>query len=234
MQTLTVNGRYQNIQPVCAFLMEAGATAGLDETAVSQLELACDEACTNIIEHAYGGEDVGDISASWSVDGDFFTVVLHDNGSSFDPHAVAPPTTLTEQRLENLKIGGLGIHFMHKLMDDISYTFDDEGNNLTMRKRITPALASKWMVLAVNGRFDHQQTPQIEAKLNDLLQTAPPWILVDLSQTSYINSGGLRCLVTAWRTANKRGGDVQLRGLNGRLQEIFEMVGFDNVFTITQ
>ncbi len=233
MQTLTVNGRYENIQPLNAFLMKGAETAGLEMTAVFQIELACDEACTNIIEHAYGGEDKGDITARWFVDGDFFTIVLHDNGRSFDPSTIPPPTTLTEPTIENFKIGGLGIHFMQELMDEISYDFDDDGNELTMRKRITsPVLGSKWVELAVNGRFDHNQTPQIEAQLTEMLQTIPPWILVDLSQTSYINSGGLRCLVTAWRKARKQGGDVQLKGLNGRLQEIFEMVGFDNVFTI--
>ena len=233
MQTLTVNGRYQNIQPICVFLMKGAESAGLESTAVFQIELACDEACTNIIEHAYSGEGNGDITARWFVDGDFFTIVLHDNGRSFDPTTVATPTTLVESNVENLQIGGLGIHFMQKLMDEISYDFDDDGNDLTMRKRITPlVLDSKWVVLAVNGRFEQEQTPTIEAQLNDLLQTIPPWILVDLSDTSYINSGGLRCLVTAWRKARKQGGDVQLKGLNGRLQEIFEMVGFDNVFTI--
>jgi len=213
--------------------MEGAETAGLEMAAVLQIELACDEACTNIIEHAYDGEDIGDITARWFVDGDFFTIVLQDNGRSFDPNIVPPPTTLVEPNVENLKIGGLGIHFMQKLMDEISYDFDDDGNDLTMRKRIIPlALDSKWAVLTVNGRFDQEQTPDIEAQLNELLQTIPSWILVDLSKTSYINSGGLRCLVTAWRKARKQGGDVQLKGLNGRLQEIFEMVGFDNVFTI--
>jgi len=233
MQTCTVNGRYEHIQSVCAFLMEGAETVGLEMAAIFQIELACDEACTNIIEHAYGGEDKGDITARWFVDGDFFTIVLHDNGSSFDPAAVATPTTLAEPNIENLKIGGLGIHFMEKLMDEVSYNFDDDSNQLTMRKRIKPPVQdSKWVVLAVNGRFDQGQTPDIEDQLNKLLQTTPPWILVDLSETDYINSGGLRCLVTAWRKAHKQGGDVQLKGLNGRLQHIFEVVGFDNVFTI--
>lgn len=238
MQTLTVNGRYQNIKPICAFLMEGAEMAGLETAALFQIELACDEACTNIIEHAYGGEGEGDITASWAVDGDFFTIVLHDNGRSFDPSTVPAPITPAEQNLENLKIGGLGIHFMQKLMDEVSYDFGDDGNKLTMRKRIkTPASGTsvpdvEWTVLTVNGRFDQEQTPLIENRFNALLQTTPPWILVDLSNTSYINSGGLRCLVTAWRKARQQGGDVQLKGLNGRLQEIFEMVGFDNVFTI--
>lgn len=236
--TLIVNGRYQNIQSICAFLMAGAKTAGLKEAAVFQVELACDEACSNIIEHAYGGEDMGDITASWAVDGDFFTIILHDKGRSFDPSTVSTPVTPAEQNLENLKIGGLGIHFMQKLMDEVRYDFGDDGNKLTMKKRIPTSVSGtsvpdvKWVVLTVNGRFDQDQTPHIENQFNTLLQKPPSWILVDLSNTSYINSGGLRCLVTAWRKARQQGGDVQLKGLNGRLQEIFETVGFDNVFTI--
>lgn len=237
MQTFTVNGRYENIQSVCTFLMEGAETAGLGMAAVFQIELACDEACTNIIEHAYGGEDKGDITASWVVDDGFFTIVLHDNGRSFDPTTVATPTTLVDSTVENLKIGGLGIHFMQKLMDEVSYDFDDDGNQLTLRKRITvpasgtPVPDEKWEVLVVNGRFDQEQTADIEDRLNTLLETSS-WIVVDFSDCTYINSGGLRCLVTIWRKAREQGGDLQLRGLNGRLQQIFEMIGFDNVFTI--
>jgi anti-anti-sigma factor len=49
---------------------------------------------------------------------------------------------------------------------------------------------------------------------------------------AYINSGGLRCLVTAWRRARQAQGDLLLCGLNQRLNEVFTMVGFDKVFGI--
>ena len=57
-------------------------------------------------------------------------------------------------------------------------------------------------------------------------------LIVDLTHTTYINSGGLRCLVSAWRRAKAAQGSLSLCGLNERLQEIFTMVGFDKVFTI--
>ncbi|MBX3058426.1 MAG: STAS domain-containing protein [Anaerolineae bacterium] len=88
-----------------------------------------------------------------------------------------------------------------------------------------------WLVRA-DGRLDQSQTPLLEAALNQLLDDGRTILIVDLSQASYINSGGLRCLVSAWRRAKQQDGDVLLCGLNDRLQEVFTMVGFDKVFQI--
>lgn len=88
-----------------------------------------------------------------------------------------------------------------------------------------------WLV-RVTGRLDQSLNPQLDHTLSGLLQTEYHNIIVDLSQTNYINSGGLRCLVSAWRKARQHEGNIWLCGLNGRLQEIFSMVGFDKVFQI--
>jgi anti-anti-sigma factor len=88
-----------------------------------------------------------------------------------------------------------------------------------------------WLVGA-KGRLDQALTPDLEKTLNALLDAAHHRIIVDLSQTIYINSAGLRCLVSAWRRARQQQGDVILFALTPRLYEIFAMVGFDQVFTI--
>lgn len=88
-----------------------------------------------------------------------------------------------------------------------------------------------WLV-QVNGRIDQTLTPQIEQNLVDLLAQGHHRFIVDLSDATYINSGGLRALVSAWRQARQHNGDIFLCGLNKRLSEIFSMVGFDKVFHI--
>jgi anti-sigma B factor antagonist len=90
---------------------------------------------------------------------------------------------------------------------------------------------SIWLV-TVNGRLDQNLNPQLDQTLTSLIETNHNDIIVDLSQTDYINSGGLRCLVSAWRKARQNEGNVWLCGLNDRLQEVFSMVGFDKVFQI--
>lgn len=118
-------------------MADGAAQSGLDQTAVFHIELACDEACTNVIEHAYGGEDKGEIAVSWQMQDSSFIINIHDNGRSFNPDAVPVPTLPPDASdPENVKVGGLGIHFMRQLMDEVRFSFDAKaGNTLTLIKK---------------------------------------------------------------------------------------------------
>jgi len=132
---LTVPGLYDEIKTICQFVMQGAEAAGMDETALFHIELACDEACTNVIEHAYGGEGGGDVKVSWQVKGNVFIITVMDNGRRFEPDQIpAPPPA---DNVDKIKIGGLGIHFMRKLMDEVSFSFNPQtGNELIMKKKI--------------------------------------------------------------------------------------------------
>ncbi len=133
--TLTFPGRYAEIEKMCTFVVAGAKEAGFDDAAVFHIELACDEACTNIIEHAYGGENRGDIVVSWQIDVAYFLIILQDNGRNFNPENIpTPPTEQTNE--EELQVGGLGIHFMHTLMDDVTFTFNPaSGNSVHLSKK---------------------------------------------------------------------------------------------------
>lgn len=88
-----------------------------------------------------------------------------------------------------------------------------------------------WLVEA-QGRFDRSQTPQFEKILRHLLDNRHYNIIVDFDQATYINSGGLRCLLTCCRLSRNQGGDIVLCGLETRVAEIFNMVGLDQIFVI--
>ena len=88
-----------------------------------------------------------------------------------------------------------------------------------------------WLVGA-RGRLDHGLVPQLEATMNQLLAEGRTRLVVDLSQANYVNSGGLRVLIATWRTVRKQGGDLLLCGLNQRVQEIFDTMGFEKIFRI--
>lgn len=144
---LTVSGRYDQIKSVCDFVSAGAKQSGLNESAIFHIELACDEACTNIIEHAYDGEGQGNIWVHWEKTNDQFVITIRDNGRPFDPQKVPEPTTpptldnpnfSEEDVLKSLKVGGLGIHFMRKLMDNVQFSFDKKtGNTLIMIKKIS-------------------------------------------------------------------------------------------------
>ena len=87
-------------------------------------------------------------------------------------------------------------------------------------------------LLRINGRLDHNSVPELEVALRRLVDMGNYRLVVDLQGTTYINSGGLRVLITIWRTVRRLGGDMYLCGLNRRLSDIFEMAGFDQVFSI--
>lgn len=87
-------------------------------------------------------------------------------------------------------------------------------------------------LIGFQGRLDHLSVADLESALQQVLAAGDYRIVVDLSQTPYINSGGLRVLVTAWRTARRHGGDLFICCLTERLREIFEMAGFERVFSI--
>jgi serine/threonine-protein kinase RsbW len=130
---MTVPGRYDCVAEVCEKCAEVAREAGLDEDAVFHVEMAVDEACTNIIKHAYGGEDKGTIEMSCCVDDEKLIVTLHDHGQEFDPSAVPPPKVGGD--VEEVAVGGLGLYFMRKLMDEVHFEFDPRtGNTLTMVK----------------------------------------------------------------------------------------------------
>lgn len=146
-KTLTVPGRYDQIQTICEFVYSGARSAGLDDDTVFHLELCCDEASTNIIEHAYGAENIGHITASYEIRDDEFRIMLHDDGQPFDPDTVPEPKLPAEKEnsndaalgniMDSLQVGGLGIHFIRKLMDEVHYSFNGKhGNTLILVKKI--------------------------------------------------------------------------------------------------
>lgn len=87
-------------------------------------------------------------------------------------------------------------------------------------------------VVRIAGRLDQSLNAELETVLDELIGTETVNVIIDLTATNYINSGGLRTLVSAWRRARKHDGTVKICGLSERLYEIFTMVGFDKVFDV--
>lgn len=82
------------------------------------------------------------------------------------------------------------------------------------------------------GRLDALTVPKFEELLQEHLSQGTTNLVVDFGDVTYISSSGLRALLTARRLARNQGGDVKLCRLSPRVHEIFEMVGFTQVFGI--
>ena len=126
--------QFESLSAIDRFVADAAGRAGFDRCTVYQIQLAVDEACSNIIEHAYGGESGEVIECSVIVATSAMTIALRDYGDPFDPRSVPEPNV--EASLENRTSGGLGLYFMRHIMDDVHFEFDPKaGNLLTMVKR---------------------------------------------------------------------------------------------------
>ncbi|MGD1995826.1 MAG: ATP-binding protein [Anaerolineae bacterium] len=134
VRTQTFPARFDSLAAISEFVTRAAEDAGLGESAIYAVEMAVDEACSNIIQHAYGDERRGDIECTCRISGNGLTVILHDRGRPFDPEGVPEPDL--DAALEDRSVGGLGLFLMRQLMDEVDFEFTpDSGNVLTMVKR---------------------------------------------------------------------------------------------------
>lgn len=132
-RTKSFPGRYASLAEIADFVRQAAEELGLDDFGTYMVETAVDEACSNIIEHAYGGEGVGDIEVTVAIGKNDLTVSLRDRGRPFTPEEVPEPDVNAD--LEDQPGHGLGLYFIRKWMDEVRFEFSPEqGNVLTMVK----------------------------------------------------------------------------------------------------
>lgn len=138
-QTRTYPARFTSLEAVREFVGEQAELCGLDPEAVYQVQLAVDEAFSNIVEHAFGGECDEEVECTCQIAAEGLTVILVDCGRPFAPEAVPDPDRLSS--LQKRQIGGLGVFFIRHLMDEVQYGFvhgpdgEPECNILRMFKR---------------------------------------------------------------------------------------------------
>jgi serine/threonine-protein kinase RsbW len=134
IRTETFPGRFDSLEKIGEFVIEAAHAAGLDQAAIYAVQLAVDEACSNIIDHAYGGEGKGDIECSCDIQPDHLKIILRDKGKPFNPAHISSPKLNVP--IEKLKPRGVGLYLMRKMMDEVHYeTTPDQGNTWVMIKR---------------------------------------------------------------------------------------------------
>ena len=134
MQKKIFLAKFANLDDMREFVGDFAREAGFSKKEIYIIQLAVDEACTNIIEHAYGGEGDEKVEIQCKFRNETMTILLHDWGNHFDPSSVPEPNLNGD--LSERKIGGLGVYLMRKLMDNVAYeTSPKMGNTLTLTKR---------------------------------------------------------------------------------------------------
>jgi len=125
--------RYESLVEIARFIHPCCQNACLDSNSCYHVESAVDEACSNIIEHAYAGEENGNIEISCQDNPADITITIVDHGKNFNPENILDPDT--NASLEDRESHGLGLFFIRKLMDQVEFSrAADNSNILTLVK----------------------------------------------------------------------------------------------------
>lgn len=105
---------------------------GCSAKSTADIVLAIDEACQNIIRHAYHGDSDNVIELEVEQKGDGLVFSLADQAPAIDPSLVKP------RDLDDIRPGGLGTHFIRRVMDEVEFLtpVSGSGNLLKMVRRI--------------------------------------------------------------------------------------------------
>jgi serine/threonine-protein kinase RsbW len=133
---LIVNSRTENLSSIRDFIASAAREVGIQEDTVENIMLAVDEACSNIIKHAYKSNPEGEIKIDLEYLNGKFTVIIQDQGSSFEPDLIPEPDL--QKYYRQRRVGGLGMYLMKSLMDEVQYiTIPGKYNRVLLTKNIS-------------------------------------------------------------------------------------------------
>lgn len=139
MQTfvISVPSETRNLSMIREFVTRASQRTLLSTVDVERLTLAVDEACANVIEHAYGHDATREITIRVLVDDTQVAVDVIDSGASYDPTKHNPATI--EELAEHRKDGGMGIRLMKLATDELEWGTDENGHNRLRLVKRPPA-----------------------------------------------------------------------------------------------
>ena len=131
--TLHISASTNELEQIRNFVAGHARDFGFGETDVNDITLAVDEACTNIIKHAYEWKKGKPIHIQIGMRENEMLVSIIDEGKPFKPDKYKVPTT--EEQLSRKKRSGYGILLIRKLMDHVEYRNRKSRNEIRMTKK---------------------------------------------------------------------------------------------------
>ncbi len=123
----------ENLELIRDFVADVARKSGFNEENINKIELAVDEACTNVVKHAYDREVKCKIKLDIQVNNQEFTIKVKDTGKGFDPEQLEDIDM--SKYMKEFRTGGLGIHLMRTLMDEVKYNIKPgKSNQVVMTK----------------------------------------------------------------------------------------------------
>jgi serine/threonine-protein kinase RsbW len=131
-ETLLLDNEPFEVSRAAAWLDDLLGNAGLSPRVIATLHVVLDEVLNNILNHAYADLESHQIEIRLTSGNAAVTLEFLDDGVPFDPtqHESAPPP----RQDADVRAGGLGLLFVRRLMDEVTFQRVDDRNHLTLRK----------------------------------------------------------------------------------------------------
>lgn len=124
---LSVNSTTDNLARIRTFIKTHSKMAGFDDESANKIVLAADEACTNIIKHAYKYSTKGKININLNFASSKLRISITDEGTHFNSNSIQEPDL--KKYYKEKRVGGLGMFLMKKLMDEVVYSQQNAKKN---------------------------------------------------------------------------------------------------------
>jgi len=131
-QHINIPSTTESLSTVRSWVSQLARDSGFDETSIQELTLAVDEACSNVVKHAYPDRDDGVVEVICRTNKKGIIVTIRDQGKGFVPESYKEPSL--SRSLKARKGGGYGVMLIRKLMDDVEYRSRNHMNEVRMTK----------------------------------------------------------------------------------------------------
>ena len=239
---IIIDNNIDEIAKITQFIEELGITLQLPAGITMSVNLAIEEAISNIIRHAFPQGKQSEITLRAGIAPGMLTFQIIDDGLSFDPSQgdSSEDSIPLEQRLAE----GLGLFLIRRTMDEIEYNIVDGQNHLVLRKKIDTDFKQEATlktnlcriegvtILAIEGRLDTANANEFNTIIHSLLSDLTPNIIINCEGLSYISSSGLRSLIVLQKSVTQRKGSLAMEAMKPEIRKIFDMTGCSSLFII--
>ena len=216
---IIIDNQLDEVARIALFIEELGMSLQLPAGITMSLNLAIEEAVTNIIRYGYPSNKESEIILRTSVAPGMLVTQIIDDGISFDPTA--------KETSDNVQSHSTDNHNELILTKNIDMDFKPEATlktNLCQIEEVT--------ILTIEGRLDTANANTFNTVLQPLLASKTPNIIVNCEGLSYISSSGLRSLITLQKSVMQHGGQLVLEAMKPEIRKIFDMTGCSGLFTV--
>lgn len=245
---LTLRNDLSELERVGLAVQQFGEDHRLPDKLVFEVGLALDEVLTNVISCAYDDPSEHEIRVRLTLERGELELEVEDDGRPFNPLEI--PGADLSQPLQSRPIGGLGMHLVRSVMQQLEYRREAGANRLIMKRSAVVSMADRRtkepgvemeltrakqngvVMLALTGRLGGTSATGFEHEVLGLITGGERRLVIDLSALEYIGSAGVRVLLLAAKRLSAAGGKFAIVAPNTPVKEVLEITGLSSILQI--